>query len=240
MVDSTSLREAAAALNRGEFSLPAGQILVVKVFLGNVATESGSNSDSNVNTRVVSNLMIQASTTPAHLQKTNIVVIVIQTTTVVVRIAMASDSSRASSVLIGNGTKTIKQGDYPEFDAVYRVNTNDAKQREWFVFDNRLVLPEYLIEFDLITQATREEEEGSTEEIKSKEKEDENAEEGDTNNETKVSATVIDEQSQRMKMAVELLGRKLTAQEVLDMGPLLRPLKRFMHQCKRIVERSGK
>ena len=40
-------------------------------------------------------------------------------------------------------------------------------------------------------------------------------------------------------MAVELLGRKLTAQEVLDMGPLLRPLKRFMHQCKRIVERSG-
>ena len=93
---------------------------------------------------------------------------------------------------------------------MYRVNTNDAKQREWFVFDNRLVLPEYLIEFDLITQATREEEEGSTEEIKSKEKEDENAEEGDTNNETKVSATVIDEQSQRMKMAVELLGRKLT------------------------------
>ena len=43
VVDSTSLREAAAALNRGEFSLPAGQILVVKVFLGNVATESGSN-----------------------------------------------------------------------------------------------------------------------------------------------------------------------------------------------------
>ena len=51
---------------------------------------------------------------------------------------------------------------------MYRVNTNDAKQREWFVFDNRLVLPEYLIEFDLITQATREEEEGSTGEIKSK------------------------------------------------------------------------
>ena len=43
----------------------------------------------------------------------------------------------------------------------------------------------------------------------------------------------------RMQMAVELLGRKLTAQEVLDMGPLLRPLKRFMHQCKRIVERTS-
>ena len=41
VVNSTSLREAAAALNRGEFSLPAGQILVVKVFLGNVATEVG-------------------------------------------------------------------------------------------------------------------------------------------------------------------------------------------------------
>ena len=170
VVDSTSLREAAAALNRGDFSLPTGQILVVKVFLGNVATESGSNSDSKVNTRSskqsddssvddtsASSANESSSDSDSDDDRGS-------------EDSDGSDSSRASSVLIGNGTKTIKQGDYPEFDAVYRVNTNDAKQREWFVFDNRLVLPEYLIEFDLITQATREEEEGSTGEIKSKRK----------------------------------------------------------------------
>ena len=221
VVDSTSLREAAAALNRGEFSLPAGQILVVKVFLGNVATESGSNPDSNVNTRSSKqsddSSVDDTSASSANEYSSDIDSYDDRGS----EDSDGSDTSRASSVLLGNGTKTIKQGEYPEFDAVYEVNTNDAKQREWFVFDNRLVLPEYLIEFDLITQATREEEEGSTGEIKSNENEDENAEEGDGNNETKVSATVLDEQSQRMKMAVELLGRKLTAQEVLDMGPLL-------------------
>ena len=147
------------ALNRGEFSLPAGQILVVKVFLGNVATESGSNSDSNLNTRG-SKQSDESSVDDTSASSEN------ESSGDSdsdddrgSEDSDGSDSSRASSIMLGNSTKSIKQGDYPEFDAVYRVNTNDAKQREWFVFDNRLVLPEYLIEFDLITQATREEEE---------------------------------------------------------------------------------
>ncbi len=35
--------------------------------------------------------------------------------------------------------------------SVYRTLEGDSKNRMWFVFDNCLVLPEYLVEFDYIT-----------------------------------------------------------------------------------------
>lgn len=35
--------------------------------------------------------------------------------------------------------------------SVYRTKEGDAKQRMWFVLDNALALPEYLVEFDYIT-----------------------------------------------------------------------------------------
>jgi len=34
---------------------------------------------------------------------------------------------------------------------VYRTKENDQKQRMWFVLDNALVLPEYLVEFEYVT-----------------------------------------------------------------------------------------
>ena len=235
IVDSASLREAAAALNRGEFSLPSGQILVVKVFLGNVATESGTKDNSKTGSHSKKNDDTSASDTSASSDNDSSEESESDEDQASVD-SDGSESSRGSSTLNGNGEKTIKQSAYPEFDAVYRVNANDAKQREWFVFDNGLVLPEYLIEFDLITQATRLEEEA---EQKRKEKQESGEKGKEEDNESKPTSSVVDEQAQRMQMAVELLGRKLTAQEVLDMGPLLRPLKRFMHQCKRIVERTS-
>ena len=35
--------------------------------------------------------------------------------------------------------------------SVYRIKENDQKQRMWFVLDNALVLPEYLVEFEYVT-----------------------------------------------------------------------------------------
>jgi hypothetical protein len=35
--------------------------------------------------------------------------------------------------------------------SVYRTKENDQKQRMWFVLDNALVLPEYLVEFEYVT-----------------------------------------------------------------------------------------
>jgi len=34
--------------------------------------------------------------------------------------------------------------------SIFRTKENDQKQRLWFVFDNALVLPEYLVEFDYV------------------------------------------------------------------------------------------
>lgn len=35
--------------------------------------------------------------------------------------------------------------------SVFRTKENDQKQRMWFVLDNALVLPEYLVEFEYMT-----------------------------------------------------------------------------------------
>ena len=39
---------------------------------------------------------------------------------------------------------------YSHVSSIFRSKENDQKQRLWFVFDNALVLPEYLVEFDYI------------------------------------------------------------------------------------------
>ncbi len=43
---------------------------------------------------------------------------------------------------------------YSGVQSVYRTKENDQKQRMWFVLDNALVLPEYLVEFEYITTQT--------------------------------------------------------------------------------------
>jgi hypothetical protein len=40
---------------------------------------------------------------------------------------------------------------YNHVSSVFRTKENDPKQRLWFVFDNALVLPEYLVEFDYVS-----------------------------------------------------------------------------------------
>jgi hypothetical protein len=40
---------------------------------------------------------------------------------------------------------------YNHVSSVFRTKETDQKQRLWFVFDNALVLPEYLVEFDYIS-----------------------------------------------------------------------------------------
>ena len=35
--------------------------------------------------------------------------------------------------------------------SVYRTKENDQRQRMWFVLDNALILPEYLVEFEYVT-----------------------------------------------------------------------------------------
>lgn len=39
---------------------------------------------------------------------------------------------------------------YSHVQTVFRAKENDTRQRLWFVFDNALVLPEYLVEFDYV------------------------------------------------------------------------------------------
>eukprot|EP00945_MAST-04E_sp_MAST-4E-sp1_P005291 g5291.t1 len=200
VVDSKSLREAAAALNRGEFLLPPGQLLVVKVFLGNVATEHGSTGDSTAaaNKPGASKESTDDDSSSESSDSSS---------------GDESDESDASSVQDngGGGEKSIRQSVYPDAHAVYRTNASDPKQREWFVFDNALVLPEYLIEFDLVTQSNKMQA-------------------------TPSGASEEDGLQAKIEMASQLLGRTLTEQECLDMGPLLRPMQRFMYQCSKILQ----
>lgn len=40
--------------------------------------------------------------------------------------------------------------DNHEYQSIFRVKQSDPKQRLWFILDNALALPEYLVEFDYI------------------------------------------------------------------------------------------
>lgn len=44
--------------------------------------------------------------------------------------------------------KTLAQSDYQGANSVFRVKQGDSKQRQWFIFDHALALPEYVIEFE--------------------------------------------------------------------------------------------
>ena len=216
VVDSQSLRAAAAALNRGEFLLPPGQLLVVKVFLGNVSGEHGGaasegdskgGNGSKGGSKESSGDDTSADGTDDSSSGSD-------------QDESCSDSDASTSVDSSNSheiSKTIRPSAYPDAHAVYRTNATDSKQREWFVFDNALVLPEYLIEFDLVTQSHR------LKGVQPSEPKDGEDLKGDGGLKA------------QLDVAAELLGRSLTEQECLDMGPLLRPLERFMHQCGKIL-----
>jgi Leucine-rich repeat (LRR) protein len=46
--------------------------------------------------------------------------------------------------------KTPSKSNYPKFDSVYRQTSDDGRQRQWFIFDHYLVMPEYLVEIEYI------------------------------------------------------------------------------------------
>ena len=43
---------------------------------------------------------------------------------------------------------SIEAADYDHANSVFRVKPGDSKQRQWFIFDHALALPEYVIEFE--------------------------------------------------------------------------------------------
>jgi hypothetical protein len=45
----------------------------------------------------------------------------------------------------------VRQADYPGVDSVYQQHAMDTKQKRWFVFDPRMILPEYLVEFEYVS-----------------------------------------------------------------------------------------
>eukprot|EP00817_Percolomonadidae_sp_ATCC50343_P006469 CAMPEP_0117419046 /NCGR_PEP_ID=MMETSP0758-20121206/704_1 /TAXON_ID=63605 /ORGANISM="Percolomonas cosmopolitus, Strain AE-1 (ATCC 50343)" /LENGTH=1291 /DNA_ID=CAMNT_0005199911 /DNA_START=513 /DNA_END=4388 /DNA_ORIENTATION=- len=56
----------------------------------------------------------------------------------------------------GKRATKISQKKYPNYDSIYRIKSNDSKQRIWFIFDNKLILPEYLIEYEFVYPQAKE------------------------------------------------------------------------------------
>lgn len=52
----------------------------------------------------------------------------------------------------------VHHDDYDGAQTVYRTCPTDPKQREWFVLDNAVALPEYLVEYEYVTVAEKERE----------------------------------------------------------------------------------
>lgn len=52
----------------------------------------------------------------------------------------------------------VHRDDYDGAQTVYRTCPADSKQREWFVLDHALALPEYLVEYEYVTVAEKEKE----------------------------------------------------------------------------------
>ena len=46
----------------------------------------------------------------------------------------------------------LRARDYDGFSSVYRLVGADGKQRQWFIFDHALVLPEYLVELEYVVK----------------------------------------------------------------------------------------
>jgi Leucine-rich repeat (LRR) protein len=100
---------------------------------------------------------------------------------------------------------------YPGKTSVVRSKQGDSKQKEWFVFENALILPEYLVEFEYDTSSTR-----SAPVV------------------TDTAATLRGELS-----GVSGSGTQLSEQEIADLSPLVLPLLKFMHLSSLTFEKPG-
>lgn len=120
-------------------------------------------------------------------------------------------------------------------------SASDAKQKEWFVFDHALVLPEYLVEFDYATQANNSAEAQRVAAQRSGR---------DPPLTTSSSAALLtsdakqklaaqEQQASQQRLQGELAGLGtlsgggLSEQEIADLGPLVRPLLKFLERFYR-------
>jgi len=113
--------------------------------------------------------------------------------------------------------------------SVYRTKENDPKQRMWFVLDHALALPEYLVEFDYITNPKSVAENRRLAETNVINEECNNLFKGITETQRVLEQTQIWVQKENNKPQTI----HLTAQDLdrSDMGCLKRPLHNFMVTC---------
>eukprot|EP00949_MAST-11_sp_MAST-11-sp1_P004981 g4981.t1 len=140
VVDAAALRNAVSALNAGDFLLPDGQLLVVKVFLGNVGLESEARRQKDTADDGASSDEGESDSSSSQSDD-------------------SSDSGSSHGRPTGSGgnfdDQILRPSNYPGYHSVYKINPTDPKQRQWYCFDHVLVLPEYLIEFELVSGSTK-------------------------------------------------------------------------------------
>ena len=110
----------------------------------------------------------------------------------------------------------LRARDYDGFSSVYRLVGADGKQRQWFIFDHALVLPEYLVEFDYSLQHQRAEREPSAAQL------------------AELGAGLVPAAGADKGGAPGGGGGgggHMSEAEAIDLANLTRPLVRFVQQC---------
>lgn len=65
----------------------------------------------------------------------------------------------------GSANQPIREEDYDGFSSVYRLMEAEGKQREWYVFEPALVLPEYLVELEYTATGAQPEHEPTAQQL---------------------------------------------------------------------------
>ena len=181
MVDAGMLRKAVSSLVAGHFVLPDGKLLVAKVFLGNSgsthdvfdgqkknkhrrdrsgsATGSvgeGDNNDDTDDDADDSDSDADAAGATGKLNDEDKRLLLEDDST-----SEEDDTDDEGGLGLGNYAPdaVVRPSKFPGHDAVYRLNPADPKQRNWYVFNHALVLPEYMIEFELESKGKKKDKE---------------------------------------------------------------------------------
>ena len=91
-------------------------------------------------------------------------------------------------------------------------------------YSNALVLPEYMIEFELVPKQDTSSSSSSFSSSSSS-----------SNDSSSSSSSSSHQRKDPATVAKELFGRELSSQELVDIRPMLRPLERFHDQCDRVI-----
>lgn len=113
--------------------------------------------------------------------------------------------------------------------SVFRTKENDQKQRMWFVLDNALVLPEYLVEFEYITNLPPSK--ASADKKEDALNEDCNKLLAAVNNAQRVLENTYIRHAQREASRLQSLSLTAVDLDRSDMGCLKKTLVNFMRSC---------